>query len=391
MRVSAAAALRSPTVASSQQWQPTRRQALIASTTVATISSSMGGGGVMAASPTASPIPTIQLSPDLEISRIIKGNWQLSGGHKGDRASDRTSGAAAVEDLQAFANAGITTLDTADIYGDSERIIGQYLASSPDARSKATVLTKFCAFGDAMRAAKSLDFVERSIDNSRINLGVPSLDCVQFYWHDYSNKNYVDAALHLAELIGKGKIKTLGVTNFDVPRLAEIVNAGVPILVNQIQYSLLDPRPENGMVQYCLDKGISILPYGTVAGGFLSDAYFGKKPGDVNINTYSLSKYSSVINQRGGWEWLQSLLTVLHEIGNQYNVGIGEVSSRWVLQQPAVGAVIVGARNATHVEQHKKLFSFELSEEDLNKIEAVVAAGKRPTSDVYSWERGGRW
>lgn len=118
----------------------------------------------------------------------------------------------------------------------------------------------------------------QSIDNSRRDLGMDTLDCVQFYWHDYRSADYVTAALHLADLQAKGKIRAIGVTNFDVPRLAEMVDAGVDIRSNQVQYSLLDTRPENGMTQYCGERGIALLPYGTVAGGFLSDRYLGKRP-----------------------------------------------------------------------------------------------------------------
>ncbi len=337
-------------------------------------------------------IPTAEIIPGLEISRVVKGCWQLSGGHAGDRATDRTSGKAAIEDFQKFVAAGVTTFDTADIYGPSERIIGEYVSSlSTEARAKIQVFTKFCCFGDSLRNANKLDFVSKSIENSCKNLKTDTLDCVQFYWHDYSNQNYVDAALNLAELQSKGKIKAIGVTNFDVARLKEMVDAGVPIVENQIQYSLLDTRPDNGMIQYCVDNNIRVVPYGTVAGAFLTDKYFGKKPSDMSVNTYSLSKYSSVISQRGGWEWYQSLLTVLRDVATKHNVDIAEVSSRWVLQRPAVAAVILGARNASHVDQHRKIFSFDLDTDDLAKIEGVLSTGIKPTSDVYSWERGGRW
>jgi aryl-alcohol dehydrogenase-like predicted oxidoreductase len=214
---------------------------------------------------------------------------------------------------------------------------------------------------------------------------------VQFYWHDYGVKNYVTAALHLADLQSAGKIRTLGVTNFDTQRLAEIVDAGVPIVANQIQYSLLDTRPENGMAKYCVDKNITLLPYGTLAGGLLSDKFLGLNPQDVRVNTYSLSKYASVINQRGGWEWFQRLLTVLRQVADTHDVSIADVASRWVLQRPGVGGIIVGARNADHAAANAKVFAFDLNGEDAAKIQAVLDDGKRPTSDCYTWERGGPW
>jgi aryl-alcohol dehydrogenase-like predicted oxidoreductase len=136
---------------------------------------------------------------------------------------------------------------------------------------------------------------------------------------------------------------------------------------------------------------VQLLPYGTVAGGFLTDKYLGKQPQDVSVNTYSLSKYASVLGQSGGWEWLQLLLQELHALGAKHGVGVAEVASRWVLQRPAVAGIIVGARNAAHVEQHRRLFGFELDAQDVARIEAAAGAGTRPTSDCYTWERGGRW
>lgn len=80
--------------------------------------------------------------------QVIKGNWQLSGGHKGSQADDRTSGKKAVEDIDRFVSAGITTMDTADIYGPSERLIGDYIRGRPQGREGLEILTKFCKFGN---------------------------------------------------------------------------------------------------------------------------------------------------------------------------------------------------------------------------------------------------
>lgn len=381
-----------PTVASAG-WQPSRRQALASSSAALAALAGSPRGVAAAAAPTGDlpAIPTAQIVPGLDVSRIIKGCWQLSGGHGGERASDRTSGAAAVDDFQAFVDAGITTFDTADIYGPSEKLIGAYLAAHPAGAATAHVFTKFCCFGDAMRQARDPRFVERGVDGSRARLGLDTFDCVQFYWHDYNTPGYVDAALALADLQAKGKIRTVGVTNFDTKRLAEICDAGVDVKVNQIQYSLLDPRPDNGMIAFCADRGIAVVPYGTVAGGFLSDAYLGKDPATVAVDTYSKSKYSSVINQRGGWPFLQRLLGVLRGVADKHSVDVAEVASAWVLGRPAVAAVIVGARNAAHVAQHRRTFGFTLDGEDLAAIEGALAEGRRPASDVYSWERGGTW
>jgi aryl-alcohol dehydrogenase-like predicted oxidoreductase len=259
---------------------PRRRGAATAATRRALLAAPLAAGVAAAAGPTlataaAAAAPAVERGPlfpgsDIEISRVVKGCWQLGGGHGGERASDRTAGSAAVADFAAFARQGVTTLDTADIYGASEGLVGKYLASSAEARAATQVLTKSCYFGAAMDRARDGAFVRGSVAASAKRLGLGALDLVQFYWHDYENQNLIGAGLHLAELAAAGKVRALGATNFDTARLAALVDAGVPINVHQTQYSLLDTRPDNGMAAYCLANGISLLPYGTVAGGFLS-------------------------------------------------------------------------------------------------------------------------
>lgn len=334
-------------------------------------------------------VPRATIAPTLEVSQVIKGCWQLSGGHRGDKATDRTAGAAAVEDIYTFVSAGIDTLDCADHYGDAEAIIGMYQGSaSPGA--KATVLTKACVWGQNLAKAGRGSILEREyIDVSRDRLGQSQLDLLQFYWHDYNQPQYVDAALKLVDMQQKGKLRNIGLTNFDVPRVQQLVEAGVPVVSHQVAYSLLDRRPQNGMAEYCKSRGISLLPYGVVAGGLLSDKYLEAAASDVAFNTASKRKYASVLSTVGGWSWFQRLLKTLHGVATKHGVSIANVASRWVLDQPAVGAIILGARNANHVEDHRALFSFSMDGADYDAINDVLADARRPTSDCYSWERGG--
>eukprot|EP00898_Chlorokybus_atmophyticus_P004752 jgi/Chlat1/5278/Chrsp35S05238 len=329
--------------------------------------------------------PGLPLSPSgLLPSAIVKGCWQLSGGHRGERDTDRTAGREAVQDFEKFVEAGITTFDTADIYGPSESLIGRYL-STLRKKSGVAVFTKMCLFGQD-QADPTFEFVRRKVEGSRERMGVERIDMVQFYWQDYSIPNYVTAAKHLSTLQAQGRIRAIGVTNFDVPRMREMMDAGV-------QYSLLDRRPENGMVDFCRENNVKLLPYGVVAGGFLSDKYLGKTFAEArkDINTYSKQKYASVINQVGGWDWFQDLLGVLRSVADRHNASVSNVATRWVLQRPSgvVAAAIVGARNAAHVDDHRRAFAFELSKEDLARIDEVLEKGKRSRGDCYTWERGG--
>lgn len=320
-------------------------------------------------------------------SAIIRGCWQLSGGHGGERSSDRTRGLEAVSDLKDFAKNGIDTFDTgpeACGYGPSEEIIGQYMR---ERKEDVQVYTKMCCVGREMYDMNR-DWVKRDVIRHRNRLNVDKLDLVQLYWNDYEAKDYVSTVLYLMDERERGKVGEIGVTNFDVPRLEKMVDAGAEIVSNQIQYSLLDRRPELRMNEFCRATGMKLLPYGVVAGGFLSDRYLRMPANKVKLDTNSKRKYASVLNQVGSYDWLQELLYALREVGDKYDQSIANVASRWVLQKDTVGAIIVGARNPRHIDDHQKVFNFELQEDDLKYIQEILNKGKLPKGDCYAWERG---
>ena len=356
--------------------------------TAGLVASSGGRGGVSHAASVAEgsncAIPRAEVAPGLNISRVVKGCWQLSGGHRGDKASDRTQGKNAVEDFDAFVSAGITTFDTADIYGPSEELIGKYLDSRGGSEG-VQVFTKSCCFGSDMSNISEKQ-VEKRIKASRMRLRQAELDLVQLYWHDYSIKNYVDA---MTCLYANNNVKNVGVTNFDVKRMSEMVDAGVPPVLNQIQYSLLDRRPENGMTDFCSKNNIKLLPYGVIAGGFLSDKYLNTPASEVKFDTYSKQKYASVIQQLGGWNWFQELLSVLHGVAEKHETTIANVASKWVLDRPEVVGILIGARNASHVSDTVHVNEVTFDRSDLEAINAVLDKGNKAKGDCYDWERGG--
>ena len=325
-----------------------------------------------------------------------QGCWQLSGGHSGERASDRTRGDDATTDFATFVDRGVTTFDTgpeACGYGPSETLVGEYLKTAHGKKhgDEIIVCTKLCCVGRE-QTTMTKAWVEENVTRPMRRIGVGKLGMVQLYWNDYDKKNYVDAALFLTDLKRAGKIGAVSLTNFDTKRVKEMVDAGAEISTNQIQYSLLDRRPEKVMVDYCRQTGVGLLPYGVVAGGLLSDKYLDARAEDVVTNTSSLRKYASVIGQVGGYQWYQSLLRTLRAVGDKHDgASIANVASKWVLDSPAVPAIIVGARNANHVSDHLALFDFDLDADDRAAIASVLAKGAQPTEDAYTWERGGRW
>ena len=326
-------------------------------------------------------IPRYTLSDGYSLARIIKGGWHLAGDHG---AIDPRQ---AIEDMARFVEAGITTFDCADIYTGVEQLIGDFRRAYPTLAQRVQVHTKFVPDLSDLKTADG-HYVENVIDRSLQRLGLERLDLVQFHWWDYSVPRYVETALELERLRRAGKIAHIGVTNFDTPRLAEMVSAGVPVVSHQLQYSLLDNRPAAVMVDYCRQHDIVLLCYGTVAGGFLSERWLGRpEPNRPGITNRSLIKYQLIIEDFGGWDLFQQLLAVLGRLALKHNTDIASVASRAVLDQPQVAAAIVGATNTAHLEAHARVAGLRLDADDRAAIAAITDRRRGPEGDVYTLER----
>ncbi|HWM71766.1 MAG TPA: aldo/keto reductase [Steroidobacteraceae bacterium] len=325
-------------------------------------------------------IPRHDFGAGYSISRLIKGGWHLAGDHGAVEPKQ------AVLDMARFVEAGITTFDCADIYTGVEQLIGDFRRSYPDLARQLQVHTKFVP---DLPDLGSVDrrYVERIIDRSLQRLGVEQLDMVQFHWWDFGVPRYVETAMELDGLRRAGKIARLAVTNFDTPHLSEIVTAGVPIVAHQLQYSLVDDRPNIQMVEFCRARGIELLCYGTVLGGFLSERWLGKPAPRGRLQNRSLVKYKLIIEDFGGWDLFQELLDVLATAAAKHGTDIATIASRAMLDRPQVAAVIVGAINTSHLQSHEQIGSIQLDAEDLGAIAAVTDYRRGPREDVYILER----
>lgn len=330
-------------------------------------------------------IERFDLGGGYRISRIIKGGWQLAEGHSASVSPDP------VGDMLAFARSGIDTFDCADIYTGVEALIGEFLVRNRASADPAPVRvhTKYVPDLDQLPRLRRADVV-RTIDRSLRRLRQERLDMVQFHWWDTDEPGYLEAAGWLRELQQAGKIDRLAVTNFNTQATQGILEAGIPLATTQVQYSLLDPRPQQSLAGLCAGNGMHLLCYGTLAGGFLGERWLGApdpSADGVTLENRSLTKYRLIIEEAGGWDLFQSLLETLAAIGRRHGVGIAAVASRWVLEQPRVAAVIVGARDARHLERYADWFDFRLDERDRREIDARRAELTVPPGDVFDLER----
>ena len=310
-----------------------------------------------------------QLAPDLTICRIVNGMWQVAGGH------GYIDHELAIADMMKYHDAGFTTWDLADIYGPAEDIIGQFrrrllALKGKEELDRIQALTKWVP--QPGKITRSI--VNENIERSLRRMGANSLDLLQFHWWNYNNPYYMDALKYLSDLRDEGIIKHIGLTNFDTERMQIILDSGLQIVSNQVQYSIIDRRPEVKMIPFCLEHNISLLAYGSLCGGLMSERYLGRvQPTTAELNTLSLRKYKQMIDAWGGWNLFQELLSTLKRIAQKHNVSIPNVATRYILAKSAVAGVIIGVRLGivNHINNNVQAFNFYLDKSDCDVIDAV--------------------
>ncbi len=310
-----------------------------------------------------------RLATDLNICRIVNGMWQVAGGHGN---IDRES---ALADMIRYHEAGFTTWDLADIYGPAEDFIGEF-------RNRLLKLRGIKELDNIQSFTKwvpqpnriTQSMVQSSIESSLSRMHVSSLDLLQFHWWDYNNPYYMDALKYLSDLKDTGSIRHLALTNFDTEHLQMIIDSDIQIASNQIQFSIIDRRPEVKMISFCKEHNISLLAYGSICGGLLSERYVGRKePSAIELDTLSLRKYKRMIDTWGGWNLFQNLLLTLNDVAKKHNVSIPNVATNYILAKPTVAGVIIGARLGIvdHLGENAKVFTFNLDSSDRDSIDAI--------------------
>jgi aryl-alcohol dehydrogenase-like predicted oxidoreductase len=315
------------------------------------------------------------------LDRLILGCWQLAEGH----GKEVEEGAAV---LEAYYGAGFRVFDGADIYTGVEALLGRFLEAhglrdGGDVRVHTKMVPDLAAlprFGP--------EEVARSVDRSLARLGVPALDLVQFHWWDLGVPGFLRALDALAEQQRQGKVRAIGLTNFDRAHLGEILDHGVPVASIQVQYSLLDRRPSGAFADLALAHDVDLLAYGSVAGGLLSDAWLGRPDPGGQVENRSLTKYRLVVDEIGGWDALQALLRELRAVADERGADVASVATAWCLQRPGVRAAIVGIRSRRHLARHVALRDAPpLRPDQVERLERARDAHPDVPGDVYDLER----
>lgn len=310
-----------------------------------------------------------ELAPDLKISRVLTGLWQIADMEKDGNILDPIQTAQA---MHPYVDAGFTTFDMADHYGSAEIIAGTY--RKQDALGdKVQLLTKWVPKPGKATKAEVREAVQTALDRMQLE----TLDLMQFHAWNYADPSWLDCLFWLQELKEEGLIRHIGLTNFDAAHLRIAVSSGIEIVSNQVCYSLLDQRASGSMTEVCEQYGVKLLAFGTVAGGFLTEKWLNQpEPKMEELTTWSQMKYKRFIDAAGGWEKFQNLLKSVQQVAQKHQVSMANISSRFMLDQPAVGGIILGARlgKSEHITENQKIFDIRLDDEDMKLIREAQSA-----------------
>lgn len=299
---------------------------------------------------------------NIEITPLLVGTWQA-----GKRMWAGIEDEESIKAIRAAFEAGITTIDTAEIYGEghSELIVAQALA---DVRERVIYATK--VFANHLKYEEVIAACHRSLKN----LQTDYIDLYQIHWPSGSwNTEIVPISETMAALNylkAQGKIRAIGVSNFSRSQLEE---AGQYGRIESIQppYSLFWRSVEKEIMPYCIDNNISILAYSPLAQGLLTGKF---------RNGYQLASEDHRIKNKlfhgENFQRVQAALTQLEPIANRYSCSLAQLSLAWLIKQPQTNA-IAGVRNAAQAVNNAQAMTINLTPEDLKLIDNI---GKQVTN-----------
>jgi aryl-alcohol dehydrogenase-like predicted oxidoreductase len=316
----------------------------------------------------------------VEVTPITFGAWAIGGWMWGG-----TEDKAAIRAIQASVDAGMTTIDTAPVYGfgKSEQLIGQALKGVP--RESYQLLTKFgmnWQTEEGVYEGETKDNAENIIklykfagekqvikecEASLRRLNVDYIDVLQIHWPDASTP--INETMNaVAKLIEQGKVRAAGVCNYAVDQVEEAIKV-LPIASNQVPYSMLRRDIESTVMPQALALGMSIIAYSPLQRGILAGKI---KPNHVfnDGDTRKGNKYYTDENiQR-----VHSLLEGIQPIADGYGATLSQLVINWTTRQPAMDCVLVGARDEKQVLENVKALDFVLTDSELAYINQQVNA-----------------
>lgn len=293
---------------------------------------------------------------DVKISPILMGTWQA-----GKRMWVGIEDADSIKAIRAAFEAGITTIDTAEVYGEghSERIIAEALS---DVREQVEYATK--VFANHLK----YDQVIAACDRSLKNLNTDYIDLYQIHWpagafnsEPVPIEETMSALNHLKQ---QGKIRAIGVSNFSRAQLAEASQYG---RIDSLQppYSLFWRQVEKDAAPYCVENHISILAYSPLAQGLLTGKFTRGQKFDPADN-----RAKNKLFQGENFERAQQALDKLRPIAERHHATLAQLALAWLIAQPQTNA-IAGARYPEQAKDNAQAANIQLSAEEIREIDAI--------------------
>jgi len=316
---------------------------------------------------------------DLNVSVVTFGAWAAGGWMWG--GADRSE---AVKAIQAGFDYGVTSIDTAPVYGQgtSEEIVGEAIKGIP--RDKVQILTKYGLnwedtkgefyFSSKNNQGKPIDIYRYSGKQSIIKecetslrlLGTDYIDLYQIHWADPTTP-VQETMEAVAQLIKEGKVRYAGVCNYNVVLMKEAAKY-INLVSDQVSYSMVKRDIEQELVPYLIENNKSVLAYSPLQRGLLSGKI---KPGhsfaegDTRVDQpYYSDKNIPLIN---------AFLEKIKPLADEKNATLGQLVIRWTVEQPGITIALVGARNAAQAIENAKAAQLKLSAEEISFINSELA------------------
>ncbi len=298
---------------------------------------------------------------DVSVTVLTLGTWAIGGTMWGPYDEEN-----ALRAIETAIDNGITAIDTAPVYGDghAEELVGRAIGGKRDTVFLATK----CGLDIYLKKYErnlSPSYLERDLAGSLRRLNTDYIDLYQCHWPDPATpiEETMGALLRFQE---QGKIRFIGVSNFSVDELHEALRYA-PILSLQPHYSLLERRIENDLLPICMDKGINVLPYGSLGAGMLTGKY--REPRKFS-KADARSFFYGFFKPRH-WQRVRLLVDAVEEIAASRGTKPGIIALSWLLKQPAVSSVIVGARSPEQVLDNITGLPQDLEDQEMQLLERL--------------------
>lgn len=311
---------------------------------------------------------------DLKLSAITFGSWAAGGWMWG--STDRND---AIEAIRASYDLGVTSIDTAPIYGQgvSEEIVGEAIRGIP--REKVQILTKYGLrwdkssgsfyFKSKDNSGKEIDIYKHASKESIIEeceeslrrLGTDYIDLYQIHWPDVTTpiEESMEAVLMLQQ---QGKILHAGVCNYSVDQMITAESV-IKLVSNQVPYSMVNPKIEQDVIPYCLANKKSVIAYSPLERGLLTGKItpgYKFQEGDHRAGV-RFFKEENIIRTN-------AFLDKIKPLAESKGVSLGQLVLRWTIDKPGITIALVGARNAQQAVQNAKAIEVKLTAEEMGLI-----------------------